>query len=79
MLSQAVGKPITYVQAPLEAAEQGMIQAGVKPQLAGLYVEMYKAAGEGKLAPEAGTPVVNLPTPFEVFAREVFAPAFRAT
>ena len=78
VLSKTVGKPIAFVQAPPEAAEQGMIQAGLKPQMAALYVEMYGGAALGKLNPEPGTPVVNLPTTFETFAAQVFAPVFQA-
>jgi len=78
-LGKAVGKTFPYVQFPLEAAEAGMVQAGLKPQMAALYAEMYKGAMEGKLGPEAGTSMANGTTSIETFAEREFAPAFRAS
>jgi uncharacterized protein YbjT (DUF2867 family) len=77
VLGQAIGKPIRYVQSTFEDLEQGLKQAGLKPSLAADYVEMYKGATKGLLAPEAGGAVVATSTTFETFAKDVFLPAYR--
>ncbi len=78
ILGQAVGKPIRYVQVSLSDVEQGMKQAGLKPSLVSTYLEMYQGAGKGLVAPEEGGVVLPMATTFETFAKQVFAPAYRA-
>jgi uncharacterized protein YbjT (DUF2867 family) len=75
-LGQAIGKPVRYVQVTLAEVEQGMKQAGLKPSLLSLYIEMFQAAGKGLVAPEEGGLVVPTQTTFETFAKQVFAPAY---
>jgi uncharacterized protein YbjT (DUF2867 family) len=77
-LGQAIGKPLRYVQVSLADVEQGMIQGGLKPSLVSVFLEMYQGAGKGLVAPEVGGVVVTMPTTFETFAKQVFAPAYRA-
>lgn len=77
-LGQAIGKPIRYVQVSLTVVEQGMKQSGLKPSLVSAFLEMYEGAGKGLVAPEEGGLVVTTPTTFETFAKQVFAPAYRA-
>ena len=77
-LGQAVGKPVRYLQVTLAEVEQGMKQAGLKPTLVSLYVEMLQGAGKGLLLPEDGGLVVPTPTTFGTFAKQVFAPAYGA-
>jgi uncharacterized protein YbjT (DUF2867 family) len=77
-LGQAIGKPVRYVQVSLAEVEQGMKQAGLKPSLVSVFLEMYQGAGKGLVAPEEGGVVVPMPTTFETFAKQVFAPAYRA-
>ncbi len=77
-LGRAVGKPIRYVQASLADVEQGMKQAGLKPSVVSVYLEMYQGAGKGLVAPEEGGVVLPMATTFETFAKQVFAPAYRA-
>jgi uncharacterized protein YbjT (DUF2867 family) len=77
-LGQAIGKQVRYVQVSLADVEKGLKQAGLKPSMVALYMEMYQGAGKGLVAPEAGGMVVPMPTTFETFAKQVFAPAFRA-
>lgn len=45
-----LGKPVKAVSAPVEAAEAGLAQAGLPPDMARLYAEMYRAAVKGLLA-----------------------------
>ena len=77
-LERTIGKPVHYVQVTLEDVEQGLKQAGLKPTLVSAFMEMYRGAGKGLVAPEAGGTVVPMPTTFETYAKEVFAPAYRA-
>ena len=77
-LGQAIGKPVRYVQVTLADLEQGLRQGGLKHSLVSLYMEMYRGAGQGLLAPEAGGVVLAMPTTFATFAEKVFAPAYRA-
>lgn len=76
ILGQAVGKPIHYAQVSLDNVEKGMIQGGMRPAVVSVFVEMYRAAGQGLVAPEEGRPVELAPTTFETFAKNVFAPAY---
>ena len=75
-LGQAIGKPVRYAQVPFEDLEQGLKQAGLKPSVVAVFMEMYRGAGRGLVAPEEGGTVVQTPTPFETFASRVFAPAY---
>ena len=78
ILAQVIGKPVRYVQVSLGDVEQGLKQAGFSPSLVSAFMEMYRGAGQGLVAPEAGGSVVPMPTTFETFAKEVFAPAYRS-
>jgi uncharacterized protein YbjT (DUF2867 family) len=78
ILGQAIGKPLRYVQVSLADVEQGMKQAGLKPSLVSMYMEMQQGAGKGLVAPEEGGVVLPTTTTFETFAKQVFAPAYRA-
>ena len=76
-LGKAVGKPIQYAQVSLEVIEQGMKQGGLPASTISVFLEMYRGAGQGLVAPEEGGIMVQTQTTFETFAKEVFAPAFR--
>ena len=76
VLGQSVGKAIRYAQVSLEQVEQGMREGGVAPSVVSVFMEMYRAAGQGLVAPEPGLPVELAPTTFETFAKTVFAPAY---
>jgi len=76
-LGRAIGKPVRYVQVSMDDVEKGLNQAGLKPSLVSLYMEMNRGAGKGLVAPEAGGMVVPMPTTFETFAKQVFAPAYK--
>ena len=78
ILGQSVGKPIHYAQVSLEDLEKGMVQGGMRPAVVSVFMEMYRAAGQGLVSPEAGMPVEHGPTTFATFAQQVFAPAYRS-
>jgi uncharacterized protein YbjT (DUF2867 family) len=58
-----LGKPVKAVGAPLEAARAGLEQAGVPPELARLYAEMYAGIGRGLVAFERPDRVTRGSTP----------------
>jgi uncharacterized protein YbjT (DUF2867 family) len=77
-IGKVVFKPkLPYVQFSYEDAEKGMLEAGLKPKLVKLYIELYQGAAQGLLTPEKGTAVVNTETTFQEFAKTVFVAAYR--
>jgi uncharacterized protein YbjT (DUF2867 family) len=77
VLGKAIGQPdLKYVQFPYDQAEQGMIQAGLSPDLARSYSEMYKAINDGVIFNQHVRTLDNTnPTSIEEFA-DVFASAY---
>jgi len=78
-IGKAIGKPIRYVQSSFEDMEKGMLQAGLSRSVVDVFMEMARASAKGLVAPEEGGPIEHGPTTFETFAKEVFAPAYRAS
>jgi uncharacterized protein YbjT (DUF2867 family) len=79
ILGAAIDRPdLEYVQFSYAELEQGLLSMGLRPQMAALYAEMYRGAGQGLLAPERGTETVRLPTSLEAFSR-LFAAAYRSS
>ena len=77
-LGRAVARTFEYLQVPSQAAQSSLQQAGLKPQMARMFVEMYEGAAKGLLRPQQGTSVVHTTTSIEFFAVTEFATAFRA-
>jgi len=77
ILGQAIGKPVRYQEISFNDAENGLRQAGMKPATVALFMEMYRGAGKGLVAPEEGGVVAQAETTFETFAKQVIAPAAR--
>jgi uncharacterized protein YbjT (DUF2867 family) len=80
IIAAAIGKPdLKYVRFPYDAALDGMVTAGLSKSVASLYVEMSKAFNERRVRSVEGRNARNTtPTPFEDFATDVLAPAYRA-
>ena len=78
ILGAAIGKPdLRYVEFSYDDTEEAFLGLGMSPDVAGKFIEMYKAVNGGLVAPERGrTPEATTPTTFEEFARTTFAPAF---
>ena len=76
-LGKAIGKPdLKYVQFPFEDVKKGMLTSGMKPEMADLMIEMYRAGSEGKLHPtQELTAEHRGKTTIEEFAK-VFAGAY---
>lgn len=78
ILGKAIGKPeLPYIQFGYDDAIQGMVQAGISPDVAKSYAEMGQAVNEGLIPPVKRTPQNTTPTTMEEFAKNVFAPAYQ--
>ena len=79
ILGERIGKPdLAYVQLSYAEMAEALVQAGLSPSFAGLYVAMTRAFNEGTVAPRAGrTPENTTPTRFEDFAGDL-ARAYQA-
>jgi len=77
-LTRVTGKPVRYVQVSLDVIEKGLRGSGVSPSTVAVFMEMYRAAAQGLVAPEAGLPVEHAATSFDAFAKDVIVPAYRA-
>ena len=80
ILGAAIGKPgLGYAQFPYEEFRKGLLGAGFSPTAAATVVELFTAINEGRVQQLAmRTAMSTTPTTLEEFARDVFAPAYRA-
>jgi len=78
ILGKAIDRPeLKYVQFSYEEAEKGLVDAGVRQDMARLYVEMYRGFNEGLIKPSKPRDAASTtPTTFEEFASTIFAPAY---
>ncbi|SDE24157.1 Uncharacterized conserved protein YbjT, contains NAD(P)-binding and DUF2867 domains [Variovorax sp. CF079] len=79
ILGERIGKRgLAYVQLCEADMTGAMVDAGLSPSFAGLYIEMTRAFNEGRVGPSAGRNAANTTaTRFEDFAEE-FAGAYAA-
>jgi uncharacterized protein YbjT (DUF2867 family) len=79
IIARGVGKPdLRYVQFPYEQVRQVLLQLGIQPKTADLFIEMYKAIDERVVAAqEPRSPENATPTSFEKFVQDVFVPAYQ--
>jgi uncharacterized protein YbjT (DUF2867 family) len=79
VIGRGIGKPdLRYEQFPFDQVQQVLIQMGIPPKTAAVYIEMYKGINAGVVAAqEPRSPENNTPTSFERFVQDVFAPAYR--
>jgi uncharacterized protein YbjT (DUF2867 family) len=79
ILSEALGRPVNYVEVTIDQAKAGMEGAGMPPSSVAMYVEMYTAIREGRMsAAEPRAPETTTTTTFAQWAREVLRPAVLA-
>jgi uncharacterized protein YbjT (DUF2867 family) len=80
ILGGEIGKPkLSYQQFPSFLVEQALKQMGLPAKTAALMSEMNDAANDGLLNPlELRSERNTTPTTLETFAKEVFAPAYKA-
>jgi uncharacterized protein YbjT (DUF2867 family) len=77
-LGKALGKKINYVTITLDQMRQAFTGMGVPGNIADLYVEMYAAFDDGKVAPEFPKRAALGSTSLGAFAEQVYRPAFEA-
>lgn len=76
IVSEAIGRPVSYVPVSLEQAKAGMVQAGVPDFVIELFIPMLNALSTWTPADvEPRTADSTTATTLATFAREVFAPA----
>ena len=78
VIARGIGKPdLRYQQFPYEQVQQVLMQLGVPPKGAAMYIEMYKAINAGVLVPlEPRSRDNTTPTSFERFVQDVFVAAY---
>ncbi|HEV8538743.1 MAG TPA: NAD(P)H-binding protein [Bacteroidota bacterium] len=81
ILGAAIGRPeLVYVEFPFEGFRQGLAAAGFSSTAANAVVELFMAFNEDRMRDMASRDASNTtPTTLEEFARDVFAPAYRAS
>ena len=81
VIGRGIGKPdLRYEQFPFDQVQQVLMQMGIPPKTAAVYIEMYKAINAGVVAAqEPRSPENSTPTSFEKFVQDIFAPAYHAT
>lgn len=77
ILSDVLGRPISFVTVAPEQARQAFLQMGASPEFADLYVEMYTGFGSGVRPAEPRTPETTTPTTLAQFAQDVLKPALQ--
>lgn len=80
VIGNTIGKPdLRYMHVPLLMLEPALVQMGIPKRSAALMVEMWKAQNVGLVKAEEPRSAKNTtPTTIEMFAAEVFAPAYNA-
>jgi uncharacterized protein YbjT (DUF2867 family) len=80
VIARGIGKPdLRYQQFPYDQAQQALIQLGVPPKGAAMYIEMYKAINAGVLVPlEPRSKENTTPTSIEQFVQDVFAAGYQS-
>jgi uncharacterized protein YbjT (DUF2867 family) len=79
VIARGTGKPdLRYVQFPYEQVQQVLMQMGIPPKTAALFIEMYKAINAGVVAAQEPRTAENTTsTSFEKFVQDVFVPAYQ--
>jgi uncharacterized protein YbjT (DUF2867 family) len=78
VIARGIGKPdLRYQQLSYDQVQQALIDLGVPPKGAALYVEMYKAINEVVVPLEPRSPENTTPTSFESFVQDVFVAVYR--
>ena len=80
VIARGIGKPdLRYQQFPYDQVQQVLIQLGVPPKGAAMYIEMYKAINAGVLVPlEPRSKENTTGTSIEQFVQDVFAAGYQS-
>jgi uncharacterized protein YbjT (DUF2867 family) len=77
-IARGIGNPdLRYEQFPYDQVRQVLVQTGMPPKKAAVYIEMFEAINAGLLAAQEQRSTQNsTPTSFENFVRDVFVGAY---
>lgn len=75
IVGEVIGKPVEFVQIPLEAFHGQLLQFGASQSIADNYVEFMTSVGIGFVPAEPRTPETTTPTTFRQWATAVLKPA----
>ncbi|MEM9462054.1 MAG: NmrA family NAD(P)-binding protein [Myxococcota bacterium] len=79
IVGQALGREIEYVQVSADQARASMLEAGLPPHVAQMFVQMYQAMNDGRMDPaEPRDAASTTATELAQFARDVLKPAIAA-
>src|SRR5271170_2337464 len=80
VIARVIGKPdLRYQQFPYDQVQQVLVQLGVPPKGAAMYIEMYKAINAGVLVPlEPRSKENTTTTSIEQFVQDVFAAGYQS-
>jgi uncharacterized protein YbjT (DUF2867 family) len=80
VIARGIGKPeLRYQQFPYDEVQQVLIELGVPPKGAAMYIEMYKAINAGVLVPlEPRSKENTTATSIEQFVQDVFAAGYQS-
>ena len=79
VIARGIGKSnLRYEQFTYDQVQQVLVQMGMPPEKAAVYIEMFEAINAGLLAArEQRSPENSTPTSFEKFVRDVFVAAYQ--
>ena len=76
LIGEAIGRPVNYVEVPVEAAKAAMVSAGMPPHIAALLGELYEGVHAGRVArAESRDASTTTQTTISQFAQHVLRPA----
>jgi uncharacterized protein YbjT (DUF2867 family) len=78
IIGDAIGRPVKFVQVPIEAFVAPLRQMGASESVIVGYTELLTAVGRGESPAEPRTPETTTPTTLYEWARETFAPTSAA-
>ena len=80
VIARGIGKSnLRYEQFTYDQVQQVLVEMGMPPEKAAVYIEMFEAINAGLLAArEQRSPENSTPTSFETFVRDVFVAAYQA-
>jgi uncharacterized protein YbjT (DUF2867 family) len=79
IIGKGIGRPVKYVQVPLDQVKQGMLDAGMPSSFAEYIMDMYREQAAGRADPaEPRSAETTTQTSLLQFSREVLKPAVEA-
>ncbi len=74
IIGEAIGKPIQYIEVPLESVKPQLLQIGFSESVASIYPELLDALARNEQPAEPRTPETTTPTTLREWATETLRP-----